>query len=511
MITVTKYYTGSSTDSKPNTDTPPGSIFLETDTKQEHVYNDSDWVIKYGEEFDRTIYPVRAQGTADGVQYDSTGVSTVTSGENVDLWTFDTADYFPRLAGTLAWVHYDIDLELEAANTTADLIWQLQAKDNSTTGWTNMCTARTETDVGTTYASRSITGYLDIQDNINLMPFEMKLILQSSEGTAKIVDAWAQTDAVNFADTIAILAVYYFNSKLIAGLQITTSARKTCPYYDLDTEAWVDTGEILSSGDAKQVRCFAEFESKLFLGNENQINYTSDGASWAQVFNQPDNIYSLAVFKTKFYAAQGNGQIFVAAENAHQEASWGVTTHDPTDATCCYALIDFDDKLFVGTTPNGNVFYSADGGDTAWVPTGDLENATHVYCFAKFNTGNGDELYAGTEPNGKVFKYNTAGNSWSLVGTLTDATKVRSLVVIENKLYAGTEAAGNIYYSSDGENWTPAKDLTGATAIYGMVKIADRVWVGANGNKLWYSDLVSGEGTGKVKNTTVIQAVGDVV
>jgi len=133
-------------------------------------------------DFDVSIYPVRAQGTTGGVQY-STVVSSSGANTDVDLWTFDTYDYYPRLTGSLAWVKYNIDLELKAGSTSSDIKWRLKARDKGATGWTNMCAEQTETDIGTTYVPKTIAGYLDIQDNIKNIPFEMKIVMQSNESS----------------------------------------------------------------------------------------------------------------------------------------------------------------------------------------------------------------------------------------------------------------------------------------------------------------------------------------
>ncbi len=180
---VINTYSGLSSDTKP-TSPPAGSTFYETDTKQTFFYNGTSWVIKEGEEFDVSVYPVRAQGTTDGVQYDSTGVSSSGAGTDIDLWTFDSYDYYPRLAGDLAWCYYNISMQLWAGSTSADVKWRLKAKDRgSTAGWVNMCAEQTEADIGTTGTAKQIEGYLDIQTGAELMPLEMKVVMQSNESS----------------------------------------------------------------------------------------------------------------------------------------------------------------------------------------------------------------------------------------------------------------------------------------------------------------------------------------
>lgn len=134
--------------------------------------------------FDVTVYPVRAQGTITGVQW-SSEVVTVTAATDYTLLSFSFDDYFPRLTGTLAWVYYTIYFQLKAGNGTADLKWKLQARNKAGT-WTDMCAEQTAANIGTVYVDKVIKGYLAIGANINQIPFEMRIIMQSNEATPGI-------------------------------------------------------------------------------------------------------------------------------------------------------------------------------------------------------------------------------------------------------------------------------------------------------------------------------------
>jgi len=144
--------------------------------------------------FDVSVYPVKAQGTIDGIQYGAE-VVTVTAATDYELFTFDLSNFFSRLKGKLAWVYYNISFELKAGNTTADLIWKLQARNKGGT-WTDMCTGITETDINTAYVAKKIEGYLDIKTNINTAPFEMRLIFQSNEATPGIGTGKVKNDTI---------------------------------------------------------------------------------------------------------------------------------------------------------------------------------------------------------------------------------------------------------------------------------------------------------------------------
>ena len=176
-------YIGLSSDTKP-TSPLTGSTFKETNTGQKYIYNGSAWVMEDMDFFDISERPVRAQGTTDGVQYDA---EVVTVGANIDviLLAYDSSTNYPKLAGNLAYVYYNISFELKAGNGSADLKWQLWARNKGGT-WVTMCAEQTETDIGTSYVAKRIEGFLDIKANITTAPFEMKLTFQSNEATPGI-------------------------------------------------------------------------------------------------------------------------------------------------------------------------------------------------------------------------------------------------------------------------------------------------------------------------------------
>jgi len=62
-----------------------------------------------------------------------------------------------------------------------------------------------------------------------------------------------------------------------------------------------------------------------------------------------------------------------------------------------------DGILFVGSVPNGEVFYSFDGGAT-WTSAGSPAGATVVHALLEVDMGDSTFIYAATGPNGDVFR-----------------------------------------------------------------------------------------------------------
>jgi len=123
--------------------------------------------------------------TSDGVQY-SDEVTTADADVDVDVLT-KVVD--PGLEGDILWVEVGLTAEFKAvSSSTADLIWKWQARNKDGT-WVDLHPAVTETDIGTTYESRTRSGYFEPETNFNRVPFEIRLILQCNEadqGRAKV-------------------------------------------------------------------------------------------------------------------------------------------------------------------------------------------------------------------------------------------------------------------------------------------------------------------------------------
>lgn len=126
---------------------------------------------------DYTHRPVSGDLTADGIQT-STAVATTTA--DTDVVIFSTT-INPENSG-LGRVKY-IELGLTAAfkavsSATADLIWKWQIKNSSAGSWTDLHSAVTETNIGTTYVERTRQGYSTVPTEV---PFDLRLILQCNE------------------------------------------------------------------------------------------------------------------------------------------------------------------------------------------------------------------------------------------------------------------------------------------------------------------------------------------
>ncbi len=115
--------------------------------------------------------------TEDGIQYSS---EVTTGAADTDVTVLSKL-INPVLEGGVLLVEFGLTADFKAVSSgTADLIWKWQARNKDGT-WVDLHSAITETDIGTTYQSRTRSGYFTPEANFQNVPFEVRLILQCSE------------------------------------------------------------------------------------------------------------------------------------------------------------------------------------------------------------------------------------------------------------------------------------------------------------------------------------------
>jgi len=115
--------------------------------------------------------------TEDGIQYSS---EVTTGAANTDVTVLSKL-INPVLEGEILLVEFGLTADFKAVSSdTADLIWKWQARNKDGT-WVDLHSAVTETNIGTTYKSRTRSGYFTHEANFQNVPFEVRLILQCNE------------------------------------------------------------------------------------------------------------------------------------------------------------------------------------------------------------------------------------------------------------------------------------------------------------------------------------------
>ncbi len=126
----------------------------------------------------------------DGSQQYSPEVDTTTL--DVDVAIFEKTienPYADDLAWDLLLLQFNLALSLRAVSSaTADIIWQLQARNKGGT-WVDLISAVTETDPNTTFLERQRGGFILPVANLNEVPFDVRFILQcnvTNEGRGRM-------------------------------------------------------------------------------------------------------------------------------------------------------------------------------------------------------------------------------------------------------------------------------------------------------------------------------------
>lgn len=115
--------------------------------------------------------------TSDGVQY-STAITTGAINTDVDGINHTTE---VKGRANLMWLEYGLTAEFKSASSaTADIIWKWQARNKSGV-WVDLHGAVTETNIGTSYVSRTRQGRVEIDTDLKYLPFDTRLIIQCNE------------------------------------------------------------------------------------------------------------------------------------------------------------------------------------------------------------------------------------------------------------------------------------------------------------------------------------------
>ncbi len=152
-----------------------------------------------------------------------------------------------------------------------------------------------------------------------------------------------------------------------------------------------------------------------------------------------------------------DGYLYVTRYNAKSlvrsdiRSDDGTTWTETSDAPASYSwLLDASDGYMYAISKHLNrVAKTNDGGNT-WITLPDLPDGVWgLDSIIEVNDGNIYNIYIGTSPNGDVFKSDDGGVTWQSTGDLTGATSVNSLLEVDGILYAGTREEIEIVGESD--------------------------------------------------------------
>ncbi len=209
----------------------------------------------------------------------------------------------------------------------------------------------------------------------------------------------------------------------------------------------------------------------------NGVRRTNDGgASWADT-GLPKNAWMDPCIETSdryLYVPTGESLSYSYAYKSSEPIFESLLTWTPTGdlsgAIEVYSLAEEGGAIYAGTSGNGDVFKTTDGG-TTWANTADLSGASTVYCLLGASDGS---IYAGTfqgTASKNVFKSTDGGTTWTQCSLANP--EVHALIVAsDGTIYAGTQFA-NVYESTDGGiTWTYLTSFSDSK-VYALFEASD--------------------------------------
>lgn len=289
--------------------------------------------------------------------------------------------------------------------------------------------------------------------------------------------AWTDCELPLSANSVTALASH--EGKLFAGTTRYRAGGSGLPdspntepggeIYALDVESkrWLHAGRLAESDS---VGGFAVLNGQLYAipsYTEGLFRLTGEN-SWEGLGGPGRRLLALGSYRDRLLGA-GNDHVSVddaiaktrmgvVLESVEENAGGGVFSYSTREqawthlglqphTTQVYSFAVHQDRVHIGTWPNGTVFRHA--GQTTWENCGRLGDEQEVMGMVTYN----GTLYAGTVPSAAVFRQRES--SWERVGTLEDETPVlypraASFAVFDGRLFVGTSPSGKVWSMSAG-------------------------------------------------------------
>ncbi len=117
--------------------------------------------------------------TTNGIQW-SAEVDTTTPDTDVAV---EAVIIRPPALGEVMEMEVGLTAAFRAVSSaTADITYKWQAR-NKGGAWANLHTPVTKADIGTDYVEETMSGRLTVQDGLDTLPLEVRLVMQCNEST----------------------------------------------------------------------------------------------------------------------------------------------------------------------------------------------------------------------------------------------------------------------------------------------------------------------------------------
>ncbi|MBK7852258.1 MAG: T9SS type A sorting domain-containing protein [Bacteroidetes bacterium] len=341
-------------------------------------------------------------------------------------------------------------------------------------------------DTGTTWIHNTAAGaYI-----WNISGIDSSVLVCSGGGNAN-GRLLRSTDNGNTWQTIGVEKKSVIRKMINHGADIYASAKGIGMVRSSDNgDHWLEINTDLPIAD-DIISIYAEGNS-IFAGTSTYGVYksTNNGANWSAVNNNLPAGYITA------FASSGS-RIFTVDNNAiyfttNQGASWF-----PFDASVISnytssinTLLVKDTNLFAGTTytwvPSGGLFKSGITVPSWVISSAGLPTVVSISSLVAMGNSIFCSADSGASSYGGVFLSTDTGTSWIDVTNQISPPTIKTLLVVENNLFAGTDAG--VYMSSDsGSSWTNINSgLPPGTIVSSLFSDSTYLYLGTGESQLSY-------------------------
>jgi photosystem II stability/assembly factor-like uncharacterized protein len=208
-----------------------------------------------------------------------------------------------------------------------------------------------------------------------------------------------------------------------------------------------------------------------------------DGINW-DAFSptgipEDTTIWSIAVFDNALFIGT-TGNIYKSSDNG---STWiEVNSGIPVNARIT-SMAASENAIFAGSTSNG-VFITTNGG-ASWIEINSGLTNTHISQLVAMGT----KLFAVTLDG--VFVYDNVDMNWAAESSSLD--NINCFVVVNNRLFAGTDDSG-VYFSFDsGATWTPASsEMPANTRVWSLAASSNNMFAGTSSG-VWRTPILGGD------------------
>ncbi|NLG19388.1 MAG: hypothetical protein GX556_18865 [Fibrobacter sp.] len=209
---------------------------------------------------------------------------------------------------------------------------------------------------------------------------------------------------------------------------------------------------------------------RMFLTNDNGANWTLIGSVDSGI-----DVLSSVLLDDNLLAGTWEGLI----KSPLSSISWDVAASTGmSENTAVWSIAKVNNTLFAGGT--GSLYKSSDNGLT-WT---ELKSGISANARITSITGNGETVFAGSDSSG-VFMSTNGGTSWTAINSGLTDKRISRIAVMGNKLFAIT-LTGVFQSVNNGSSWNAAGSMP-AGLVNCILVVNDKIFAGTDTGGVYIS------------------------